>query len=213
MLKTATITWISFYNYGTCLQAYALQYYIESLGYENHIIDDSTIISRNNAQKTSNHKKTGWTSKWIGRWKKLKQSIHSNYRLFYKNQRILCPSINLFKAHNLRVHYDIESVLSDKAAFDIYICGSDQIWKPDGFENPQWSFYYAAFTKRSKIAYAPSIGAYQIPKKWKEKMSRLIASFNTLSVREVAGRKALQELTDQPIELVVDPTLLFGIAN
>lgn len=210
MLKTATITWISFYNYGTCLQAYALQHYIESLGYENHIIDDSTIITKNNAQETANHKKTECTSKWIGRWKKLHQSIHSNYRFFYKCQRILCPSINHFKTKSLKICYDIESVVKDKADFDVYICGSDQIWKPSGFENPRWSFYYASFTKKSKIAYAPSIGGYQIPEKWKEKVSELIAPFSALSVREEAGRKELQKLTNRPVELVADPTLLLS---
>lgn len=210
MLKTATLTWTSFYNYGTCLQAYALQHYIESLGYENYIIDDSTIIAANNAQETDKQKKGGWIYKWLKKWRKLQQSIHSNYRVFYKYQRFLCPSINHFKEKKLKICYDIESVVKDKADFDVFVCGSDQIWKPNGFENPKWSFYYAAFTNRPKIAYAPSIGAYQIPKKWKEKLSGLIAPFNALSVREEAGRMALQELIDQPVELVADPTLLLS---
>lgn len=45
MLKTATITWNSFYNFGTCLQAFALQKFIESMGCSNKIIDDSTIVA------------------------------------------------------------------------------------------------------------------------------------------------------------------------
>lgn len=210
MLKTATITWISFYNYGTCLQAYALQHYIESLGYENLIIDDSRIIAGRNGLKGIDRERKSIKNKWAKRWKKLRQSFHSNYRAFYKYQRILCPSINHYKIHYLKIHYDIEAVLKDKADFDVFICGSDQIWKPNGFENPQWSFYYAAFTEKPKLAYAPSIGAYQIPEKWKEKVSELIAPFSAISVREEAGRKALQELTNLPIELVADPTLLLS---
>ena len=42
--KTATITWISWNNYGSLLQAYALQYIIKSLGFENHIISDERIV-------------------------------------------------------------------------------------------------------------------------------------------------------------------------
>ena len=41
--KTATVTWIKYNNFGTLLQAYALQQYILSLGYENHILNDKTI--------------------------------------------------------------------------------------------------------------------------------------------------------------------------
>lgn len=210
MLKTATLTWNSFYNYGTCLQAYALQHFIESIGYENLIIDDSRIITENNRLQGINGERKSKKNKWTKRWKKLWQSFHSKYRAFYKYQRILCPSINHYKIHSLKIYYDIESVLTDKADFDVYICGSDQIWKPEGFENMQWPFYYASFTPKPKIAYAPSIGKYQIPEIWKKKVSELIAPFSVLSVREEAGREAIQELTDKPVELVADPTLLLS---
>ena len=44
MKKIANITWITYNNFGTFLQAYALQQYIISLGYEDMILDDSSII-------------------------------------------------------------------------------------------------------------------------------------------------------------------------
>lgn len=46
MIRTATITWITFRNYGTYLQAYALQHVLRGLGYENRIIDDKSIIDK-----------------------------------------------------------------------------------------------------------------------------------------------------------------------
>ena len=42
--RTATITWITYHNFGTYLQAYALQKVILYLGYENHIISDRRIV-------------------------------------------------------------------------------------------------------------------------------------------------------------------------
>ena len=42
--NTATVTWISWNNYGSLLQAYALQYTLKSLGYDNHIISDERIV-------------------------------------------------------------------------------------------------------------------------------------------------------------------------
>lgn len=206
MLKTATLTWNSFYNYGTCLQAYALQHYIESLGYENHIMDDRSII-HNPTPKTASAKSERI---WKRRFKKLLQSFQADRRIFFKYQRLLCSSIDTFKRNCLKVDYDITTVLKDESDYDVYICGSDQIWVTSGFKNPKWDFYYAAFTKRKKISYAPSIGAYQIDEKWKAKISGLIAPFFALSVREEAGKNALQELTNKKVELVVDPTLLLS---
>ena len=205
-MKTATITWISFYNYGSCLQAYALQHYIESLGCENRIIDDSSIVFAG----VKPDKSLVVESKWKRRWWKVWQSVHANYRTFYRCQRYLCQGVDEFKANTLKIDRDTASVQKDGTDYDVYICGSDQIWTPSGFESPRWTFYYAAFTNKKKISYAPSIGGYQIPQKWKEKVAGLINSFSAISVREEAGQKALQELTILPVELVADPTLLLS---
>ena len=43
-MKTATATWISYNNYGTLLQAYALQKQLQLLGHENVILNDSQIL-------------------------------------------------------------------------------------------------------------------------------------------------------------------------
>ena len=205
-MKTATLTWNSFYNYGTCLQTYALQHYIESLGYENRVIDDNSIVFAG----LKSDKSQAVEGKWKRRWRKAWQSVHANYRTFYRCQRLLCQGVNEFKAKILKIDYETASVLRDEKDYDVYICGSDQIWVSPGFNNPKWIFYYAAFTNKKKISYAPSIGGYYIPDEWKTKVSELISSFSALSVREEAGRDALQELTQQKVKLVVDPTLLLS---
>lgn len=205
-MKTATLTWTSFYNYGTCLQAYALQHYIESLGYENRIIDDSSIVFAG----TKLDKSQTVDGQWKRRWRKAGQSLHANYRTFYRCQRLLCRGVDEFKANTLKIDRDTAFVQKDEKDYDVYICGSDQIWVPSGFNNPKWTFYYAAFTNKKKISYAPSIGGYLIPDEWKDKFAELISSFSAISVREEAGRAALQKLTFQKVELVVDPTLLLS---
>lgn len=48
MNKTATITWVKWNNFGSLLQAYALQQTVKNLGYDNNILDDSKVISGNN---------------------------------------------------------------------------------------------------------------------------------------------------------------------
>lgn len=206
MQKTAIITWNSFYNYGTCLQAYALQQYILSLGYDNYIVDDSTIVYGASLESA----KYKFVNKCKLRWTKLWQSLHANYRAFYKYQRVLVPAIHHFKANVLKIDYDIVSILNDVCDYDVYICGSDQIWSPGMLENPKGCFFFASFTKKRKISYAASIGRYEIPQEWKAKVMDLIIPFSAISVREEAGQRALQELSNQKVELVVDPTLLLN---
>ena len=41
--KVAIVTWVKYYNFGTFLQAYALQSIITKLGYESYILDDTSI--------------------------------------------------------------------------------------------------------------------------------------------------------------------------
>lgn len=207
MLKTATVTWNSFYNFGTCLQAFALQRYIESIGYSNMIIDDSTIIA------TQAIRAPFWQrmfSKCIYYSTRFVRMSSRKYAMFYKMQRTLCERTNSFKRNMLHVDYSIDSVINDATDYDLFICGSDQIWNPMALEDDRRTFYYANFTTKPKISYAPSLGVVEIPKKWNTKIKELLSSFNAISVREETGRNALLSILNMPIQVVVDPTLLLS---
>ena len=43
-IRVAIITWISYFNFGTYLQAYALQKVIQSLGYTCIILSDEKLV-------------------------------------------------------------------------------------------------------------------------------------------------------------------------
>lgn len=104
--------------------------------------------------------------------------------------------------------YDTSNMVSLGLRYETYICGSDQIWNPFSLDNPNVSFFYAAFTGRRKIAYAPSLGISAVPAKYTAKLKSLISTFDWLSAREPQGVAALAELSDKSVEFVVDPTLL-----
>ena len=57
-MKTATVTWISYNNYGTLLQAYALQQKIKQLGHENEILWDGEILKAYSLQRKNTQPKT-----------------------------------------------------------------------------------------------------------------------------------------------------------
>lgn len=78
-------------------------------------------------------------------------------------------------------------------------------------DNPNSGFFYASFTKKKKIAYAPSIGVSKVPQQYKEQLKEQIICFDYLSAREQQGVDALHELTGKNVSKVVDPTLLLDV--
>ena len=192
--RTATVTWITYNNFGTYLQAYALQRVIHSLGYEkNHIISDRRFVEALN-------KKPIW-------WRILAALYHflNGRDMMRKERRKSDKEFEAFANRFLLIDKDWRDYSDLDRRYDMYICGSDQIWSPILHMNP---YYYLGFTDKKKIAYAPSVGQYSYSPEWKEQVEPLLNRFSHLSVRERQGAKLLQEFIDKPIEVVLDPTLL-----
>lgn len=193
MNNIAIITWINYPNYGTYLQAYALQQYIKSLGFNCKILNDKNCIASNFNWKLE-LKKIVWVL----------NDHYRNYRDSWNN------SLNLYKSFKTK-YLEIENTINQddlNIQYDAFVCGSDQIWNPFCLSNPQSKFYYADFSCKKKIAYAPSIGVPEIPLQYKTIFKELTRNFEFLSSREQQGVDALHELTGKEVTKVVDPTML-----
>lgn len=97
--------------------------------------------------------------------------------------------------------------------YDILVAGSDQIWnwRLTGDLTP----YLLAFTPppakcERKISYAASVSVDKIDPMYEDLYRRGLAELDMISVRETHGREVLQRLSDKPIEVVLDPTLLLN---
>lgn len=195
--NTAIITWVTYHNFGTFLQAYALQKYLIDLGVKNAILNDSSIIKSNINIKY--------------KFKKILKRLYDiSYRKYERSKRESDILFENFKSIILNVDSNILDISSVNAKYDTFICGSDQIWNPFSLENPNVGFYYASFTRKKKIAYAPSIGVSEVPQMFKEKLKKLTYNFDFLSSREQQGVDILHELTGKEVVKVVDPTLLLN---
>lgn len=194
MKKIATITWNSYYNFGTYLQAYALQQFLLSNGYDTTVIDDSKF-----AKIQTN---------WRYEAKKIAWLLLKSFREYKSSNKQAKRLYDEFKKSYLKLDYCSDSKHLN-SNYDIFVCGSDQIWNPNHLsKNPYASFYYADFTSKTKIAYAPSIGISSIPSELKTQVANLIKDFKHLSAREDAGCKLLTELSNKEVRSVVDPCLL-----
>lgn len=95
---------------------------------------------------------------------------------------------------------------TNNAKCDYAVFGSDQIWNPDFFKNKPWLLGDGVDGR--KIAYAASIGRDELSKEQLKMFEQKLKSFKAISVREKAAQKLLQPLTNKPVEVVLDPTLL-----
>lgn len=191
----AIITWVTYRNFGTFLQAFALQQYLCEKGFDCKILNDSSYI-------------INYKPNWRYKLKKLTlKLVQKDFRVFEKSCTKSHSLFNSFKHNMLHVDYD-RCLSSLDSKYDIYICGSDQIWNPFFLDNPNSDFFYASFTKKKKIAYAPSIGVSKVPQQYEAKLKELTKCFDYLSAREQQGIDALYELTGKDVSRVVDPTLL-----
>ncbi len=199
--KIGIITWFKGPNYGTNLQAIALQYYLRKQGYKVNIINYEVTFSKQETERKN----------WIRRLVYMPRKWVVNYAISkYRNEieerdnkltiAIQKNCILTSKVKNLNELINICNT------YDLLICGSDQIWNPNWYNR----FYFADYDeiKTRRIAYAPSMGVNAISDTVIPDIKRSISKFDHVSVRENKAADLLEPYTDRRPTVVVDPTFL-----
>lgn len=194
LINTGTVTWTSYNNLGTLLQAYALQKVLYSLGYRNEVISDEKI--------TLQHKRRPLVLRICSNLWRL---FSADFFRYYWGQKRINKLFNEFRESHLKINNDWISENELHKKYDVFICGSDQIWST---VLPLNLFYYLRFTTKPKIAYAPSIGANFYPESRKQAVKPYLDKFNSISVREEIGKQLISSFINKKISVVLDPTLL-----
>ena len=211
-MKTCTITWITYKNYGTFLQAYALQNVIKSLGYENVILSDKPIVEKNlprvKDRLTFRSYKNGKKGNFLYQIRLFHGFLNdfSHEKIYYDTLK----QFDIFQKKKLDV-YEIAAVdkyYEIKNQFSCFICGSDQIWSLLEYNFNE--YFFLGFTSKPKIAYAPSIGQSEFPEPYRTRMCELVRNFQALSCRERSSASQLSELLGRDVKWVCDPTLLLS---
>lgn len=207
MKRVGLVTSFRELNYGAELQAYALQSIINSLGYECDIVWIKTFLSK--------HRDIRIRKVIMMLLKMLRHPsiIASTFNIYGKSfsEEYTDGSKRYFEEfvqNNLKVEYYTYSELKKSAKkYYKYVCGSDQIWNANAvYVDP---LYYLQFAPREKrVAYAPSFGGDYVPDYNKKAIKKFLEGFDTISVREEAGKRICAELINKDVQVVLDPTLL-----
>lgn len=207
-MKTATVTWYHYDNFGTALQAYALQNVLHKLGYNNQIINyQGQDIYQGEEKGKSVHFVIRNFRRLIKRIYRLKYAKFEKEfeRLNEERSSIFRKFVSEYLSLS-RPCCTYEEFVEIEKEYDTFLCGSDQIWSPSVF-NP---LYFLSFVSdaRKKIAYAPSFGNSTIQDEVREEIRKYVNRIDHLSVREQLGSKLIKELTGREASVVLDPTLL-----
>lgn len=183
-------------NYGSALQAYALQHHISSTGNDAELID---YIFPNGKRKSVGSIKVA-----------IKNSI-ANALVYCSKKRKKQRFAAFYDSHfncTKEQFNSPEELMSFKPDYDILLTGSDQVWNPKHIKDDLSFFLPFASKETPKYSYGSSFSTATIPDSLSETFSNNLMRYNRISVREKSGLEIVKKLTGEDADFVCDPTLL-----
>ena len=109
---------------------------------------------------------------------------------------------------------NFESLVNEDKKYDIFIVGSDQVWRTKWLQEKVKHYFFDFVDKnKKKIAYAASFGVdfWEGDKKLTEEIKPLIKRFDAISVREESGIDICKDTFEiDNAVCVLDPTLMIS---
>lgn len=200
--RIAQMTWYQSQNYGTVLQAYAMQRTLTNLGAEARLV---------------NYDPAPWQQRNQSALRKSRPFRAA--RMFQQRAMGVAPFVSAKKdaafGEFASTYIDETEPVASPAefealnsSFDAFVCGSDQVWSPRCFD-PRYYLDFIADDK-PRIAYAPSFGCDSLPDAAAAAIAPLVSGFNALSARETSGAQMVKDLSGKECEVVCDPVVLLG---
>lgn len=196
-MKVGILTFHWGTNYGAVLQAYALQLFLENMGHDVQIINYMPKRFEKKIIKCFIVKQP-----WV---------IKDNLTEFFKEKSLVPYRKKYLKTTDRYI--SLEELKMNPPDFDVYICGSDQIWNQGftlGGEKKTTTSYYLDFgdEKVVRIAYAVSFGCLKYSDEVKRIVAPLLRKFRAISVREKSGCEIIRDMGYENVSLMPDPSLL-----
>ena len=183
-------------NYGSALQAYALQEYINRLGYDAELIDYIFPNGKHKQRRSLKKSIKSTLFKWI-----------FCLPILRKNKRFARFYSDYYKCSEQRFD-NPQGLMQYEYPYDILMTGSDQVWNPIHILTDTSFFLPFAHPHTPKVAYAPSFSVASVPEEFNAAIRSYVEGYSHISVREKSGIDIIKALIDKEVSLVCDPTLL-----
>lgn len=183
-MKIGIFTIFDAYNYGSFLQAFAMQTFLTNRGHQVYMIDVRENLKSVIAQKYF-AKSISRTILKLRRW----CAYHNDWRL-----------LNIVS-------------LNDYPELDLAVIGSDEVWNIENPSFTHATQYYGIDIKsKNIIAYAPSLG-YSTEKSYlpyPNLQKGIVSNISWIGARDEFTRMFAEAIGHSNIEMVCDPTLLLN---
>lgn len=194
-MKIGIITMHKVPNFGSALQAYALQEKLFEHGYDNRIID--YIYSY-----------VDYNPSWFG---------YLLDKARYYAKVLLRHPASLTRYHRFRKRYlrttwreytKHDLVNGKVPAFDVYMTGSDQVWNCKFTQGDTNFLLKFAPLNAHRLSYGASFASSKVPAQYEQIFKEDLPKYDSLLVREHSGVDIVRRLVGKKAEVVCDPILL-----
>lgn len=207
-MKIAILTFPFETNYGCLLQAYALQTVLERMGHQvEHIQPQPWFLDLHPA----------WQMPLVWCKRLIRKYLCGDGRLpiFENPYKWIRKYTDRFIEKNIHCRYleEGEWGVGLACGYDLFVVGSDQVWRPLFAKNLSrffLDFLEGAETRR--ISYSASFGvdADEYSEEEKALARRLVPLFNAVSVREESGIELCRNIFGVDAVCTLDPTMLLS---
>lgn len=202
-MKIGIITFHAAFNYGSMLQAYAMQTFLERQGHHVEIVNFRPLSQKKGYSKPIDFTTKANIKKSIKRILLATQTIAPLNKKWQLFDKFLHQYLNLTKEYST-----LDELKSANFDYDVLITGSDQIWNTKAFDFSEAYFGVFVGSKTKKIAYAPSMGP-DPEKQDVDYLKSLLKGYSAVSVREERTKRFIVDNgIFNNVEVVLDPTML-----
>ena len=207
MKTIGIITYHHYYNYGTMLQALALQEKVEQLGYQAELIDfkQDNSLSRYEMLKLRIKR----MPVYIKERKKYRVLADSREKIKEKNE-LFEQFYKTYLHIGKKKYTTTQQLMENPPIYDGYVVGSDQTWNPFVANSPEAFFLPFVENKSKKGSYGPSLAVKSLSDEKEKEYRKKLSNFSFLSCREQDGAQLLSRITQKEVKCVLDPTLLLS---
>lgn len=198
MKRVGVVTFHSVDNHGAVLQAYSLQSFLEQQGHEVEIIDYRPRFLEKHRFKPEFYKLRDQARRC------LRVPHEKGFEEFRKSY-----------LRRSRKYDTLEELRADPPNYDVYVCGSDQVWSPivDGRNQVDLAHFLdfgSSIVKR--VSYAASFGARldDIPERYHTEIKHGLTKIDSVGVREKSGVEIVKQLVNKDAVWCLDPVFLLS---
>ena len=207
-MKIAILTFPFEANYGCILQAYALQTALERMGHQvEHIQPQPWFLNLHPA----------WQMPLVWGERLVRKYLCGDRRLpiFENPYKGIRKYTDRFIEKNIHCRYLEEGEWGVGLAcdYDLFVVGSDQIWRPRFAGNlPRFFLDFLEGAEIRRISYSASFGVDfdEYSEEEKTMARRLVPLFNAVSVREESGIELCRNIFGVDAVCTLDPTMLLS---